>query len=159
MAIDSRGRIVVAGPSCHSYPDCDFALARYRRNGSLDRSFSGHGKVTTDLGSGGANSMAIDSRNRIVVAGGTTESYAGGEFALSRYRPNGSLDSSFGAGGKVTTHFARGHGATDVAVDSRARIVAAGYSGRDFALARYEPTIGSLLRRRRQGDDRLRWDL
>jgi uncharacterized delta-60 repeat protein len=143
VAIDSRGRITVAGPSCHSYPDCDFALARYRRNGSLDRSFSGDGKATTDFGSGGANSMAIDSRNRVVVAGGTTDSYAGGEFALARYKPNGSLDPSFGAGGKVTTDFGGGHGATDVAVDSRGRIVAAGYSGGDFALARYKPN-GSL---------------
>jgi uncharacterized delta-60 repeat protein len=138
VAIDFRGRMVVAGASCSPYPDCDFALARYRRNGWLDRSFSGGGKVTTDFQSGGANSVAIDSQGRIVVAGGTTESYAGGDFALARYMPNGALDPSFGAGGKVTTDFGDGHGATAVGIDSRGRIVAAGFRGGDFALARYK---------------------
>ena len=47
--------------------------------------------------------MAIDSHGRIVVAGGNLTS--GDAFVLARYKPNGSLDPSFGMGGEVTTGF------------------------------------------------------
>ena len=59
-----------------------FALARYRPDGSRNRSFSHDGKVTTDFNSryDGANSVAIDPRRRIVAAG-----YARGHVALARY--------------------------------------------------------------------------
>jgi uncharacterized delta-60 repeat protein len=150
VAIDSHGRIVVAG----SYQDCDdcsyssFVLARYKPDGTLDRSF---GTVTTDFGGypyASANSVAIDSQGRIVVAGGVggRPEPDWGDFALARYKPDGSLDPSFGGDGKVTTDF-RGGGdeANAVAIDSQGRIVAAGGAqgptptrGTE-ALARYRP--------------------
>jgi uncharacterized delta-60 repeat protein len=150
VAIDARDRIVVAGRSCAEYPDCDFALARYTRSGNLDPSFGFRGKVTTDLGSGSVNSVAIDHRGRIVAAGGTAEPYQGGEFALARYRRNGDLDHSFGAGGLVTTQVATEGVANSVAIDGQGRIVAAGVAVKGIAdnetgLARYEPN-GSLDR-------------
>jgi uncharacterized delta-60 repeat protein len=58
---------------------------------------------------------------------------------LARYEPNGKLDRSFGTGGKVSTPFADFDGAQSVAIDSRGRIVAGGFTVRDVALARYEP--------------------
>jgi uncharacterized delta-60 repeat protein len=145
VAIDSRGRIVVAGSAWISGEGDGFALARYKPNGHLDRSFAHDGRVTTsfDPGYGLAYSVAIDSRGRIVAAGTDTDS----SFALARYRPNGTLDDSFGTGGKVTT--GAGAAANSVAIDSLGRIVAAGRdcnfdcSSYDFALARYRPT-GSL---------------
>jgi uncharacterized delta-60 repeat protein len=78
VAIDSRDRIVAAGARCIDYPDCDFAIARYKPNGSLDRSFSRNGKVTKPKD--GANSVAIDSRDRIVAAGSHR-----GRFVVARY--------------------------------------------------------------------------
>jgi uncharacterized delta-60 repeat protein len=150
VAIDSHGRIVAAGYT-GDFPDWDFALARYRRNGSLDGSFGTHGKVTTDLGmTDSASSVVIDSRNRIVVAGRTaflppccsgTET---GDFALVRYDHRGTPDPSFGAAGKVITDFGGFDGAGSVALDTRGRIVAAGSSqdlgqtSSEFALARYD---------------------
>ena len=143
VGIDPRGRIVAAGARCIDYPDCDFAIARYKPNGSLDRSFSGDGKVTTHFEEGAlAKSVAIDPRGRVVAAGLVRDGTA--HFALARYRWNGGLDPSFGSGGKLTTDFPGGSDfANSVAIDSGDRIVAAGLStdlpGTAFALARYEP--------------------
>ena len=46
MAIQANGKIVAVGED----GDDDFALARYNPDGSLDPSFSGDGKQTTDFG-------------------------------------------------------------------------------------------------------------
>lgn len=52
----------------------DFALTRYNGNGSLDTSFDGDGKLTTDFGTSydKANSVVIQSDGKIIVAGFTT---------------------------------------------------------------------------------------
>jgi uncharacterized delta-60 repeat protein len=145
IAIDSHGRIIVAGYRCNAdFHNCDFALARYKSKGTLDPSFGVGGRVTTDFGRRDmGESVAIDSADRVVVAGETCRpSFRGCDFALARYPSDGDLDPSFGEGGKVTTSF---HSSIDralsVAVDPRGRLVAAGYAIRNdkavFALARY----------------------
>jgi hypothetical protein len=70
-----------------------------------------------------------------------------GTFALARYNANGTLDGSFGAGGRVTTKvpFGDDAGAAGVAIQSDGKIVAAGnpfnpQGGSAFALARYNST-------------------
>ena len=128
-AIDSQDRIVAAGDDGRN-----FALARYTRNGSLDDSFSGNGKLRTDLqGRAKAYSVAIDSHERIVVAGFSTNHRGERDFALARYKRNGSLDRSFSANGKVRTDVGGYNVAESVAIDSHDRIVAAGGAGRGFA--------------------------
>jgi uncharacterized delta-60 repeat protein len=137
VAIDSQERIVAAGRT-----NGGFALARYYADGSLDRAFGDDGRVSTDFAYGSAYDVAVDSQGRIVAVGGQP---TGGEydnrsaFAVARYNPNGSLDSSFGAGGKVTTDFGAEtlDEAFSVAIDSQDRIVAAGYRSGVYALARY----------------------
>ena len=73
---------------------------------ALDVTFGTGGLVTTPIGSleDVATSMAIDGSGKIVVAGYTL---SGGkyDFALARYNADGSRDTSFGAGGRVTTSF------------------------------------------------------
>ncbi|MGI8849886.1 MAG: hypothetical protein ACR2HT_06930, partial [Pyrinomonadaceae bacterium] len=148
VAIQSDGRIVAAGYSFERR--FDFALARYNTDGLLDTSFATGGKAITSFGrSGGfAYAMAVQSNGKIIVAGRTTyNNGAYSEFALVRYNPNGSLDSSFGRGGKVTTVIGNGSSVVRaVAIQPDGKIVAAGtiyYSqgdgllGSDFALARY----------------------
>jgi uncharacterized delta-60 repeat protein len=142
VAIQSDGKIVVAGSSFGSGIH-DFALARYNSNGSLDTTFDGDGKVTTDFGGGdSASSVAIQSDGKIVVAG---YSFNGRnvDFALARYNSNGSLDPAFGSNGKVTTDFGSDDTASSVTIQSDGKIVVAGSSRKtgnspdDFALARY----------------------
>jgi uncharacterized delta-60 repeat protein len=133
LAIDSDGRMVVAGPRDPGGRP-GWGLARYNPGGPLDASFSQNGRITTRFGEARAvpYSVAIDSRGRIAAAG-----VARGEFALARYRPAGRLDPSFSGNGKVRTQFRGGtSGAQSIAIDSRDRIVAAGGNG-NFALARY----------------------
>src|SRR6266508_2960252 len=69
VAIQPDGKIVAAGTN-----GGDFALARYNRDGSLDTSFDGDGKVTTDFGAPFdlALGVAIQPDGRIVAAGGGT---------------------------------------------------------------------------------------
>jgi uncharacterized delta-60 repeat protein len=140
LALDGQGRIV-AGGGAGSPGDSAFALARYLGGGGLDSAFGASGLVTTPLGDGAAaaEALAIQPNGRIVAAGLD----ASGRFALVRYRPDGSLDGSFGDGGIVATPI--GSEAVAFALDTRAgaRIVAAGSTTTgdetDFALATYQP--------------------
>jgi uncharacterized delta-60 repeat protein len=145
LAIQSDGKIVVAGHG--NFPEWNFTLARYNHNGSLDTSFGTGGKVRTLVGSRSwANALAIQSDGKIVVAGFSSNG-SNYDFALVRYNPNGSLDTSFGTGGKVTTDFNSSNDiAASLAIQSDGKIVLAGHSGGSpshFALARYNPN-GSL---------------
>jgi uncharacterized delta-60 repeat protein len=142
VAIQSDGKIVVAGYSSGSGIH-DFALVRYNSDGSLDTTFDGDGKVTTDFGAGdSAYSVAIQSDGKIVVAGFSFNG-RNGDFALARYNSNGSLDTTFDGDGKVTMDFGGEDYASSVAIQSDGKIVVAGSSQKtlnspyDFALARY----------------------
>jgi len=140
--IQPDGKIIVAGGSS-GFPGSDFALARYKPNGSLDATFSGDGKQTTDFGSAdAANAVALQADGKIVAAGrGAGE----GDFALARYRANGSLDTTFSADGQQTTNFGfptQIGGASGVALQGDGKIVAVGVGTGlsqtdDFAVARY----------------------
>ncbi len=145
VAIQADGKIVVVGRACPSY--CDFALARYNPNGSLDTSFSGDGKQTTDLGAREeAHGVALQANGKIVVVGERLIN-AGGGFALARYNPNGSLDTTFSGDGKQMNDFGGIDRANGVAIQTGGKIVVVGeggpYPNADFALARYNPD-GSL---------------
>jgi uncharacterized delta-60 repeat protein len=140
VALQANGTIVVVGDY---YYGQGFGLARYNPNGSLDTSFSGDGKQTTDFGGAGATGVALQGDGKIVAVGG-----GAGDFALARYKPNGLLDTSFSADGKQTTDFfANDDVATEVALQGDGKIVVVGRASRTagvgFALARYNPN-GSL---------------
>jgi uncharacterized delta-60 repeat protein len=156
LALQSDGKIVVAGRS-NASGSWDFALARYRVNGTLDPSFGDAGLVRTDFGSDtfeGAWALTLQPDGKIVVAG---ESNVGGslDFALARYRPDGTLDPSFGHHGTVHTDFERGRedAAFALVLQPDGKLVVAGQSEAsgswDFALARYlpdgtlDPTFGT----------------
>jgi uncharacterized delta-60 repeat protein len=103
--------------------------------GTLDPSFGPGGKVLTDFGGQDmAYGMAIQRDGKIVAAGlaNTGGDY---DFALARYNDDGTLDTTFGAGGKVLTDVSGD--AYALAVQPDGRIVAAGTSNTDFALIRY----------------------
>jgi uncharacterized delta-60 repeat protein len=149
VVIQPNGKIVVAGSKYNNNGQIVFALARYNPNGSLDTSFNSTGKVTTPIGSGGADAYSVAIQDRKIVVAGEDNNIGGGitHFALARYNPNGSLDSSFNGTGKVTTQIGGGAGARSATIDPNGKIIAAGYSFNGnisrFALARYKPN-GSL---------------
>jgi uncharacterized delta-60 repeat protein len=123
------------------------AVAAYAAAGALDTSFSNDGKVKTDLGARGdfAAAVAVQTDGKIVVAGGSAYDTVDPKWALARYNPDGTLDTTFGGGdGRVTTNFTSHEDAIyGVAIQSDGKIVAAGDAGlrtgnSKFALARYE---------------------
>jgi uncharacterized delta-60 repeat protein len=83
VAIQVNGKIVAAGPAAGS--GGRFALARYNLNGTLDATFGGDGRVTTDFTAGEdlCFGVAIQADGKIVAAGHAWGS--GGRFALARY--------------------------------------------------------------------------
>ena len=153
MRIQPDGKIVVAGVA-GVFPVIDFALTRYNTDGSLDLTFGSGGKVTTDLGSiDGASALAIQPNGKIIAAGFTFVG-SNSTFALARYNGDGSLDSTFGSGGKVITELGSSSQIRAVAIQSDSKIVVAGLFFNIvgygyFALARYgsdgvlDPSFGS----------------
>jgi uncharacterized delta-60 repeat protein len=163
VVVDSSGRIVVVGEtSAIMETRPDFALTRYLEDGTLDTAFGIGGKVITDFGSQEPfpKDLTLDAVGRIIVVGTTTNNYMGtnADFVVGRYLPDGSLDPSFGVGGKVTMdigELSRQDWATAVTVDSMSRILVAGrhdcqtgYPNK-YVLARYldngtlDPSFGT----------------
>jgi len=159
VALQPDGKMVVVGSTYtnNNSSGKDFALARYNPDGALDTSFGNNGKVTTDFPNRAAaiSAVVVQPDGKIVVAGGVYPLFVfAGDFTIARYNPDGSLDTSFGAGGIVTTIFpGDGSFAFALALQPDGRIIAAGtdffdfnpgdMSDTDFALARYNPD-GSL---------------
>jgi uncharacterized delta-60 repeat protein len=149
VAAQRDGKAVVAGGRFDPGPSDDFVLARYTARGALDVTFDGDGKVTTDFGgrSDAAGDVAIQPDGKIVAVGsGFPAVVRPLDFALARYHPNGTLDTTFGDGGKVLTTFGPNSidGASAVVVQPDGKVVAGGRtrSGprNQFALARYLPS-------------------
>ncbi|MEI6524203.1 MAG: T9SS type A sorting domain-containing protein [Bacteroidota bacterium] len=143
LAIQTDGKIIIAGRTGNGSSASDFGLVRYNTNGSLDLTFSGDGIQTTDFGFrefGKAITLQPDGKFIVV---GSTDYFGSDDFAIARYNTDGSLDLSFSGDGKQTTSFSSiGDAASSVAIQSDGRIVVAGYSNNngvdnEFAIARY----------------------
>jgi uncharacterized delta-60 repeat protein/uncharacterized repeat protein (TIGR01451 family) len=141
IAIQGDGRIVVAGSIRSANAGLDIGLARYNADGSLDSTFGTGGLVRADFGgSEQVFDLAILPDGRIVTAG----IFAGANpqgFLAARFNTDGSLDASFGTGGKTVIAFALPAQANAIAIQSDSKIVLAGKSDlfgflSDFALAR-----------------------
>lgn len=133
-------KLVVAGFTCPAV-ECDFAVVRYNKDGSLDQSFGTGGIVVTDFGGDDIADAVLVKGNTIVVAGATDRD-GNNDFALARYLKDGTLDPSFGTGGLVTTDFNGNFDAANGLDIMENRIVAAGYvdyftGDSNFGLARY----------------------
>jgi uncharacterized delta-60 repeat protein len=147
MDLQKDDKIVMAGSAAGN--GMDFALVRFNTDGSLDNTFGTGGVVITSINSGddSASSLIIGPDGTIVAAGYCT---VGGnrDFALVSYNANGSLDTTFGPGGIVTTSIVAGNDQATamVAQPGTSKILLAGYAHigtqDDFALARYEFNFG-----------------
>lgn len=127
--------------------------------GSLDPSFTGDGLVTTNFKTPDSVDRAWDvaaypgsspgADGKVVAVGTTvTNVLRNGtwdyDFALARYNPDGTLDASFGQGGKVTTSMGTYRDvAYAVEVVGNQILVAGSTDGAGIALARYNDN-GSL---------------
>ncbi|HET9665604.1 MAG TPA: hypothetical protein VFP09_02565 [Desertimonas sp.] len=127
VTIQSNGRIVLAG-----YNTTGFAMARYRPDGRLDRSFSDNGTIDHVFGTWSplrnlfAGAVALQPDGRIVAAGG----YDIFEIGLARFRTDGSLDRTFNGDGVMHIHVdGVEQSANGLVIQPDGRIVASGYAG------------------------------
>ena len=115
-------------------------IARYHPNGGLAASFGVEGRLTlSDMRVG--EGLALQGDGKLVLVGSIGD-VPSTRFAVRRLQADGSPDTTFGAGGTVTTDLTgRGDAANAVALQGDGKIVVAGISNRqgnfDFGLARY----------------------
>jgi uncharacterized delta-60 repeat protein len=118
-------------------PNWNWAVLRYKLNGTLDPNFGGgDGKVTTAWTPEDDEAYAVKilPNGKILVAG-----QAGSNIAIARYTPNGTLDSAFGGGdGKVVTDVTPQQDSVwDIELLAGGRFLAGGEAGGDFAVLEY----------------------
>lgn len=146
IAVQPDGRIVVAGNTRITSSNTDVAVVRYNTDGSLDTTFDGDGKVTTDFGGSfdTGYAMALQNDGKILVTG--TRTMGGKDLLVVRYNTDGSLDTTFDGDGKVTTDIADDSGRA-IAIQQDGRILVGGRADAggaiDFILVRYN-SDGSL---------------
>ena len=144
MGLFPDGDIVIGGTAWNG-SNQDFSAYRFNSDGSPDIDFSLDGKVNTGFGAGHDRGYALCVDGTQVLVAGTSHNGVNDDAALLRYNADGSLDNTFGSGGKVTTAIG---GASDGNQDIRAialqpdgRILIAGSSfngsNNDVALIRY----------------------
>jgi uncharacterized delta-60 repeat protein len=140
------GSILVGSTNAYGGP---IFLAKLKPNGTLDASFGTGGKETLRFGPNSFFSVTLDTLlaqpdGKIIVAGNYS-----GQFAVARLNPNGSLDMSFGTGGKLLLSYATNgsQAPTSAALQSDGKILLAGSvtiptqnSAEDFAVIRLTST-------------------
>ena len=159
LAVQPDGKIVVAGfaqlAGTGGTPRV-VAVARYRSDGQPDTTFGNGGAITTSFGGNFASASAVmvQPDGKIVVAGTVDFNpdlpTSGLDFALARYNANGTLDATFGKGGKVVFDFFGSFDQANAAVlQPDGKIIVVGSASYDsfnqdigFALARFN-TDGS----------------
>ncbi len=146
VAIQPDGKIVAGG---YSYDGLftNSTLVRYETKGGVDPTFGTDGIAVTAFSQDSdsyTTDVSIQTDGRIVVAGWSNNvsfGYAAPSgFGLARYNTEGSLDPTFGAGGKILTSFSPGNWGSyeaATAIQSDGKIVLAGYIGPHSALFRY----------------------
>ncbi|HEX2622774.1 MAG TPA: delta-60 repeat domain-containing protein, partial [Phototrophicaceae bacterium] len=146
LTLQPDGKILIAGTGDRFG---FFEVLRLDPNGVLDPTFGVNGTVLTSLGTDYqmGYDIALQLDGKIVVAGAAGPSFDNADFALVRYNSDGSIDSTFGVGGIVTTSFTADSddAANTLVIQPDGKIVAAGKSRNltppagvtDFALARY----------------------
>ncbi|MCW5960816.1 MAG: hypothetical protein KIS76_11700 [Pyrinomonadaceae bacterium] len=108
IALQSDGKILVGGfRDTNVSSRFSFAIARYTSDGNLDPAFGSNGKVTTDFGERGARigKLLVLPSGKIAALGSNQGNDLTDRAVMAVYNSNGSLDTSFGSGGKMILGF------------------------------------------------------
>jgi uncharacterized delta-60 repeat protein len=130
MVVQNDGRIILAGYTAFFGPNYDFTLARYNGDGSLDITFGSNGKMVTGFTAGSYDvcyAVCLQTDGKVLLTGRTHADVS--SIGIVRYNVDGSLDPSFGNGGKVaTTLGVGGSTAYGIALQTDGKILVAGDS-------------------------------
>ena len=147
LAVRPDGAIVLSGATESALGPGDLEMAQLRPNGSIDTSFGVHGHLVVDFGSDESDgALALRPDGESVLAGSTNAGANPRNLAVALIDSTGTLDRSFGQGGRVSVDLGEDDTATAVAIQPDGRIVVAGRKsvddprlpgyGYDFAVAR-----------------------
>ena len=149
MCLDNQGRILY-GVYVAGIQSLDFAIFRFLPDGPPDNSFGQYGLTVTDMEKDATiQALAIQNDGKILAGGYQSSANGGCDFALVRYRDDGSLDPGFGTDytGIVITEPNTGASTpfgiiTSLNIGPNNLIMAGGYvtnyaGNNDFALAAY----------------------
>ncbi len=129
LVIQPDGKYVVAGRSSIMPGRSTLALLRFNTDGSLDQAFGNGGKAVYELtDSDAAAGVAIQADGKIVVVGNIFQPIPAAGFLVVRYNRDGSLDSTFGSGGKVITAVGVHDTVSALAIQSDGKVVVAGFT-------------------------------
>jgi uncharacterized delta-60 repeat protein len=145
VIIQPDGRIIIAGESTYA-----FLVARYNSNGTLDTTFGNGGFTLVNFGNQSwdhGRDAVLQSDGKIILVGIAEINTPYDSFAVARFNPDGSLDQTFGNGGKFVMV---NQGDLEAAVlQSDGKLIALGTTGNNFTLLRFnlngslDPTFGS----------------
>lgn len=147
VELQSDGKIVAAGYRQSQGQD-DVAVTRYNPDGTLDSTFGGgDGIVTLPISTwitpnDRGNAAVIQPDGKIIVFGDFDAGWHNKIF-LARFNSDGSLDTSFGSGGKIIDSYEYHNGARDIALQSDGKILVTGSTGNTTSsdntyIARYD---------------------
>jgi uncharacterized delta-60 repeat protein len=136
MTILADGKILIAGASVNIFTQlAKFSVFKLNANGSRDTSFGSNGISTTSFSASNdvALSISVQTDGKIVASGSSDFNVgSNSQIALARFNANGSLDTSFGTQGKVTTEIGSFIDlASDTQIQTDGKIVISGVSCTD----------------------------
>ena len=140
VLLQPDGKIIAIGEA-YNGSNFDFAAARFNADGSVDDTFGTSGKILINFNNFndfGRNAI-LQSDDKMIIAGGAFESVFNSSIALVRINTNGTLDETFGTGGKATMNVNSEENdyTEDMAILTNGKILLGGYSAGDFLLMRY----------------------
>jgi uncharacterized delta-60 repeat protein len=140
VLLQPDGKIIAIGEA-YNGANFDFSAARFNADGSVDDTFGTSGKMLINFNNFndfGRNAI-LQSDDKMIIAGGAFESVFNSSIALARINTNGTLDETFGTGGKATLNVNSDENdyVEDMAILNNGKILLGGYSSGDFLLMRY----------------------
>lgn len=139
VAVQSDGKILIAG-SAGEESDLKMAISRFNEDGSLDFDFGDNGNLLFNVGTGKSFIMDVKVQpdGKIVLAGYTWEINSG-DFIVIRLNEDGSFDDTFGENGIIIVEDGSNEVAATMELLDDGRILIAGYSDDNFAMAMVNP--------------------
>lgn len=132
----SDKKIILAGIT-----HAGITLVRYNTNGGLDNSFGTNGIVKSGSSGSNVNSVVSLIDGKILV-GGSIDNGTTYDLALLRYNNNGSLDSTFGSGGKLISIIGNSSNCNQILIQNNGKVIAVGETSDgnkySYLLARFD---------------------
>jgi uncharacterized delta-60 repeat protein len=142
-AIQADGKILIMGAASTAYThSTDFLAIRFKVNGQKDSTFGTNGDAVADFGGlfeEGYRGIVLSDQSILMGGYCWPSSGSNQDFALAKLKANGTMDSSFGQFGKVTTDLGGEDVGRRIALQPDGRILLAGDCNKTSTLVRFKP--------------------